>query len=432
MMEEHCVPIDISAVVGGSYGKFWYSKKRYRIIKGSRGSKKSCTVALWIIYHIAYFFHTYKLKPNVLVIRRYYYTNRQSTRSQLIWAIQRLGLTNSWTIPRGEFTLTYKPSGQRIIFRGLDDPQSITSMTVSDGFLCWVWFEEFSQIDNEEDFNKIDLSIRGMLPEPLFKSIIMTMNPWSEAHFAKKRFFDNADDAEIDCFTTNYLCNEWLGEDDLRLFEEMRIHNPRRYQVEGLGEWGIPGDTLLNTELLVRQRIEEFPEDVQWFRVWDLAHTARERIKDDPDWTAGTLLAFNKIDSYWHLWIKDVVRMREAPPSRDKKIITTAIKDGAHVRIAIEESVDSKDAYAYLKETLQGRRMVEAVHPKGDKVMRVTPLEPLFATGRVHVPLNAEWVPVWIAEIASFPYGSHDDQVDNLSAGYRVAIKEDIYELWRL
>ena len=39
--------------------------------------------------------------------------------------------------------------------------------------------------------------------------------------------------------TTNYMCNEWLDKSDLRVFETMRINNPKRYKVAGLGEWGI-------------------------------------------------------------------------------------------------------------------------------------------------------------------------------------------------
>lgn len=61
----------------------------------------------------------------------------------------------------------------------------------------------------------------------------------NEHHWLKKRFFDAQDDENILALTTNYLCNEWLDESDLRLFEDMKKRNPRRYQVAGLGDWGI-------------------------------------------------------------------------------------------------------------------------------------------------------------------------------------------------
>lgn len=115
---------------------------------------------------------------------------------------------------------------------------SITSITVEHGYLCWCWFEEAYQINNEDDFNKVDMSIRGKLPEGYFKQIIITFNPWSEKHWLKKRFFDSPDSNTL-ALTATYECNEWLGDDDRALFEQMKINNPRRYNIEGLGNWGI-------------------------------------------------------------------------------------------------------------------------------------------------------------------------------------------------
>lgn len=70
----------------------------------------------------------------------------------------------------------------------------------------------------------------------------MTFNPWSENIWIKKRFFDkyeNIDDPMCLCLTTNYLCNEFLNATDYMLFEELKESNPRRYSIEGMGEWGI-------------------------------------------------------------------------------------------------------------------------------------------------------------------------------------------------
>jgi phage terminase large subunit len=65
------------------------------------------------------------------------------------------------------------------------------------------------------------------------------MNPWNEKHWVKKRFFDVKNDPDILAKTTNYMCNEFLDKADLKVFENMKKNNPRRYQVAGLGEWGI-------------------------------------------------------------------------------------------------------------------------------------------------------------------------------------------------
>lgn len=239
MNESIAIPsVSISKIVGGGYNKFWNFKGRYRVVKGGRGSKKSCTTAIWYVFKIMEFYHKYGLKPNVLVLRKHVYLNRNSTRAQLVWAIEKLGVKHLWKIPGGDFTLTYKPSGQKIYFRGMDDPLSITSITADEGVLCWVWFEEAFQINSEADFNKIDLSIRGELQKPLFKQITLTFNPWSDRHWLKKRFFD-VYDSNILAMTTSFKNNEFLGEDDIALFEQMKIQNPRRYRIEGDGDWGI-------------------------------------------------------------------------------------------------------------------------------------------------------------------------------------------------
>ena len=98
--------------------------------------------------------------------------------------------------------------------------------------------EEAYQVEDEDAFNKIDMSIRGELPEGYYKQFIITFNPWNEHHWLKKRFFDNPDENTL-ALTTTYRCNEWLGPDDIALFEQMKIRNPRRFKIEGNGEWGI-------------------------------------------------------------------------------------------------------------------------------------------------------------------------------------------------
>lgn len=225
--------VNIADILGAGYRDFWNCKKRYRVVKGSRGSKKSTTTAIWIIYNMM----KYPL-ANTLVIRKVFNTHKDSTWTQLKWAANKLCVSHLWNFSKSPLEATYIPTGQKILFRGLDDPMSITSITVENGYLCWCWFEEAYQIMNEDDFNKVDMSLRGEVPEGYFKQITLTFNPWSEKHWLKKRFFDSPDDNTL-AITTTYKCNEWLGKDDIALFEAMQRNNPRRYNIEGLGQWGI-------------------------------------------------------------------------------------------------------------------------------------------------------------------------------------------------
>ena len=226
--------INLKDKIGRGYATFWNFKGRYRVCKGGRGSKKSTTTAMWIIYNMM------KMPlANTLVVRQTFNTHLDSTWVQLKWATQQLGVAHLWTFSKSPLKATYNPTGQVILFRGLDDPMSITSITVPIGYLCWCWFEEAYQVKSEDAFDKVDMSIRGELPEGYFKQITLTFNPWSDRHWLKKRFFDEPNDEDKLAITTNYLCNEWLGEDDIKLFNHIQTKFPKRYKVEGLGDWGI-------------------------------------------------------------------------------------------------------------------------------------------------------------------------------------------------
>ncbi len=214
-------------------GEFWHTKKTYVICKGSRGSGKSKAAALWHIYNMMRF-----PLSNTLVIRKVERTLKDSCFSDLNWAVHRLGSDNLWKSTLTPLEMSYSPTGQKILFRGIDDCFKITSISVPYGVLNFLWFEEFYEIRNENDFNIIDESIRGILPDGYFKRVTATFNPWSETHFSKKRFFDNPADNVL-AMTTTYLDNPYLSPADIKLFDNMRINNPARFRVAGLGEWGI-------------------------------------------------------------------------------------------------------------------------------------------------------------------------------------------------
>lgn len=237
-------------VVGKGYKDFWNFKGRYRVCKGSRASKKSKTTALNFITRMMQY-----PESNLLVIRKTFRTLKDSCFTELKWAIHRLCVDAWWDVKESPLEMTYLPTGQKIYFRGLDDPLKVTSITVDVGNLCWMWIEEAYEIMNETDFDMLDESIRGQVPDGLFKQITLTFNPWNEHHWLKKRFFDTPDDETL-AKTTNYLCNEFLDAADMKVFDTMKTNNPRRYRVAGLGEWGI-------VEGLVYENWEEKPFDLE-------------------------------------------------------------------------------------------------------------------------------------------------------------------------
>ena len=131
-------------IVGGGYGDFWRCRKRYRVLKGSKGSKKSATTALNYITRIMQY-----PGSNLLVIRKVGDNHRSSTFAQLQWAIHRLQVDGYWKATTSPMELTYTPTGQKILFRGMDDALKLASITVPSGYLCWVWIEEAYEIASE-------------------------------------------------------------------------------------------------------------------------------------------------------------------------------------------------------------------------------------------------------------------------------------------
>ena len=270
--------IYLPEIVGGGYGDFWRFKGRYRVCKGSRASKKSKTTALNIIVRML----EHPL-ANTLVIRRTFNTLRDSCFSDLRWACRRLCVSELWDFTLSPLQAVYRPTGQTIYFRGLDDPQKIASISCSMGALCWLWLEEAYEVDREDDFDMLDEVIRGELPPGYFKQLTLTFNPWSPQCWLKTRFFDCPSGPDILAKTTNYRCNEWLDEADRRRFEEMKLRNPTRYLVAGEGEWGIEGGAVFEelrdlpehyADRLWTHVIEPFeiPESWQIYRGFDFGY----------------------------------------------------------------------------------------------------------------------------------------------------------------
>lgn len=243
--------LSLQKIVGKGYIDFWNFKGRFCVCKGSRGSKKSKTTALWHIVNMMKY-----PEANTLVVRKTERTLKDSCFADLKWAIHRLGVDAHWKTTTNPLEIIYIPTGQKILFRGFDDALKLTSITVDKGSLCWCWIEEAYEITKEADFDMLNESIRGQVPDGLFKRFTITFNPWSDKHWLKKRFFDVPDSDNKIALTTTYLCNEWLDDNDRRVFEEMKLRNPKRYRVAGLGDWGI-------IDGLVYENWEEKEFDVQ-------------------------------------------------------------------------------------------------------------------------------------------------------------------------
>ena len=144
-----------------------------------------------------------------------------------------------WEHTRSPLHLTYKPTGQEIIFRGFDDPIKLASINVLHGYLSWIWFEEATQIESYEDVEILLASIRAIPPESgIRKRFIYTFNPWSDQHWLKKKFFDKESPYTL-AMTTTYRDNPYFTADDRRFYEELKESGSKLAPVICDGEWGI-------------------------------------------------------------------------------------------------------------------------------------------------------------------------------------------------
>jgi len=228
--------ISVFELIGKGYNRFWHSKHFYRVVKGSRGSKKSKTTAINLIYRIMKYDWA-----NVLVVRRFSNTNKQSTYTDFKWAANRLKVGHLFKFNESLPEITYKPTGQKILFRGLDDSLKITSITVDVGILAWAWFEEAYQIESMDDFDTVVESIRGSHDSPdFFKQITITFNPWHEGHWLKREFFDEKTQRyDTLALTTTFRVNEWLDDLDRTRMEDLYRTNPKRARIVCDGDWGV-------------------------------------------------------------------------------------------------------------------------------------------------------------------------------------------------
>jgi len=170
---------------------------------------------------------------------------------------------------------------------------------------------------------------------------------------------------------------------------------------------------LLRADLVNWINESEVPAGLQWRRGWDLASTEKERMKDDPDYTVGTLAAYDKTTR--RVYVRDVVRGQWSALKRDKTMIDTAKDDLSRgcSRVNIEAVGGYVDTFNRIRSNLRGTAVVRKITPMLDKVARASVLEPIFEAGNVYA-VNGSWRQKWENEFLAFPGGKHDDQVDSL------------------
>lgn len=210
---------------------------------GGRGSLKSSTVSvlvpLLLINNPA---------THALVLRKVANTIRDSVYAQYIWAIGELGMAAYWEAKVSPMELIYKPTGQKIMFRGADDPMKIKSIKVPFGYIAVTHFEEKDQFAGRAEIRTIlQSTMRG---GSMFWNFESYNPPISRDNWANKDSLEER--ADRLCHKSTYLQAppEWLGEQFLAEADHLKATDERAYQHEYLGiPVGTGGNVFDNLEL---------------------------------------------------------------------------------------------------------------------------------------------------------------------------------------
>lgn len=241
---------------------------------GGRGSTKSSFVSLEFIQLLVN-------NPTMhgLALRQVANTLRDSVYSQLVWAIMELGLEEKFKILKTPLEIEYLPTGQKIYFRGADEPKKIKSIKPAFGYIGLVWFEELDQFRGQEAIRNIEQSaIRG-------GDLSFTFKTWNTPRTANNwvnKWRATPDPKRYDQHST-YLDvpAEWLGQAFIDKADFLKSINPDAYDHEygGIAN-GSGGMVFANVKLkpITNEEIATFERPLQgldWGYFPDPLHFAK-------------------------------------------------------------------------------------------------------------------------------------------------------------
>lgn len=210
---------------------------------GGRGSLKSSFVSLIVPVLLIN-----NPGTHAVVLRKVANTIRDSVYAQYVWAIGELGMAAYWDAKVSPMELIYRPTGQKIMFRGADDPMKIKSIKVPFGYIAITHFEEKDQFAGRAEIRTIlQSTMRGGSKFWNFESY---NPPISRDNWANKDSLEERPDRL--CHRSTYLeaPREWLGDQFIYEAEHLKLTNERAYQHEYLGiPVGTGGNVFENLEL---------------------------------------------------------------------------------------------------------------------------------------------------------------------------------------
>jgi PBSX family phage terminase large subunit len=224
----------LSDIVTPAFYNFWraYDEHLHIVGKGGRNSGKSTHKALKIIVEVM------KHPINALIIRKVENTMELSVFAQLLWAVNKLGVSEQWTGTKKPLRLTYTPTGQQIIFRGADNPTKIQSIKSEKFPIAIMWIEELMEFRTEDEVLVILNSLlREELPDGLKYHALYSYNPPKQkSHWLNKKYNTavTADNTYIHHST--YLDNPYCSKQMIEEAERVKESSIQKYNWIYMGE----------------------------------------------------------------------------------------------------------------------------------------------------------------------------------------------------
>ena len=227
-------------------------------LKGGRGSLKSSFISIEIVKGIMNDAQK-GIMSNALILRRVKDTLSESVRDQIKWAIEILGVSEYWHVPEAKLTITYKPTGQVIRFKGADNPKKVKSTKVPKGWIKYIWYEEVDEFESYAKVRNINQSLMRGGPE--FVVFYSYNPPESQRNWVNRHVLEPREDTYVHHSTYLDVPREWLGEQFINEAEHLKKTNEAKYNHEYLGVViGTGGEVFTNLTIreIASEEIEVF------------------------------------------------------------------------------------------------------------------------------------------------------------------------------
>ncbi|MGL5766029.1 MAG: PBSX family phage terminase large subunit [Sarcina sp.] len=226
----------ISDLINDNFIDFWKATNSDKylkyVLKGGRASAKSTHIAFRIIFDMM------RYPITTLCIRKVGNTLSDSVVEQLKEAIELMGVDSFWRFQKSPLQLIYVPRGNRIIFRGADDPAKIKSIKASKYPLTTLWVEEAAEFKSEDDISVIENSVlRAELNDGIRYKIYYSYNPPKRKQSWVNKKFETHDLASnVFVHHSTYLDNPYISKAFIEEANEVKRKNEYKYRWEYLGE----------------------------------------------------------------------------------------------------------------------------------------------------------------------------------------------------